>query len=722
MIAILFSNYVFSDQKGIPEANKQCTACHQQSTKDWQRSDHAKAMAVANEINILGDFNNETATHYGQKALFFIKDNIYQATISYDKKVVTYPIKYTFGYFPLQQYLVETEQGKLQVLPFAWDARAKADGGQRWYHLYSHKEIRPEDRLHWRQPLQNWNGMCADCHSDGLVRNYSAEKNSFASHFDNINVSCISCHSNMPLHSPPDTQQNNQPAKKRNVVKDIISTNHPTGQWLRNVDEKTAHWQGETRNNAFMDNCFSCHSLRSPLTDGIKRNTPFLDQFSPNLLAAPMYHADGQIKEEVYVYGSFLQSKMYAAGVNCLDCHDKHTLKLKIEGNGLCLQCHGSGVYNVKSHHQHQERSSGAQCVNCHMPTNRYMGVDDRRDHSFKIPRPDLSSTFNTPNACTGCHKDKSNEWAKSNVEKWHGKPKSLLHSKHLLMRLNTGQLLSLSEHLSIIVDDKLDVISRATAIQLLSYTTSTLNVNVLVPYLTHPEALIRLSAANVAALLTPIDKVKYLAPLLKDEFKSIRVAAARNLVVNDISTVDLNIFNKAFKELINIYDINSWRGEGRTKQGLLAFEMNELTRTEKLFKQAIDIEPYFEGGYINLADLYRAQQRTFQVATVLLKGIQNLPKSANLHYAYGLYLIRQKNMGKAIISFKKAMDLSRNNPQFAYTYILALDGNKQSRQALFQLKELIFNYQNKKQLIELGLYLSQKLKNTADYKWFMSL
>jgi len=288
-------------------------------------------------------------------------------------------------------------------------------------------------------------------------------------------------------------------------------------------------------------------------------------------------------------------------------------------------------------------------------------------------------------------------------------------------MKLNTGQVLSLSEHLSIIADDNLDVISRATAIQLLSYTTSTLSVNVLVPYLTHPEALIRLSAANIAVLLAPIDKVKYLAPLLKDEFKSIRVAAARNLVVNNISTVNLDIFNQAFKELMNVYDINSWRGEGRLNQGSLALEMNDLTRAEKSFKQAIDIEPYFEGGYINLADIYRAQQRVLQVATVLLKGIRNLPNSATLHYAYGLHLRRRKEMNKAIDSFKTTMGLSPDNPQFAYTYILALDGNKKSKQALSQLKALIHNYQNKKQLIELGLYLSQKQRNTADYKWFMS-
>ena len=718
MLAIVFSSYVFSDQKAIPNANQQCTTCHQQSTKDWQTSDHAKAMAVANAENILGDFGNKSATHYGQKALFFIKNNVYQVTISYDEKITTYPIKYTFGFFPLQQYLVETEQGKLQVLPFAWDARPKTDGGQRWYHNYSHEEIRPEDRLHWRQPLQNWNGMCADCHSDGLVRNYDVEKDSFVSHFDNINVSCISCHGDMPPHD----QQSNQQAIKRNVAKDIISANHLTGQWLRNIDEKTAHWQGEVRNNDFMDNCFACHSLRSPLIDGITANTPFLDQFSPTLLTAPMYHADGQIKEEVYVYGSFLQSKMYGAGVNCLDCHDKHTMKLTIEGNGLCLQCHSGEDYNVKSHHQHQEESTGAQCVNCHMPTNRYMGVDDRRDHSFKIPRPDLSTQFDTPNACTQCHDKKSNQWASDNLTQWHGKAEKISASKRSLMRLNNGQAINLEDHLKMIADENLDVISRATAIQLLGFTTNTLTAEVLVPYLTHQEPLLRLSAASIATLLSPNEKIQWLSPLLKDNNKSVRVAAARGLVGSDIAKVNQQAFNDAFNELIKSNEISSWRGEGHANQAVLAFDMNDLSAAEKSFKKAIEIDPYFETGYTNLAEIYRIQQRPTLEASVLLKGINNLPKSAVMRYSYGLYFVREKNINKAITFFKKTMELMPDNPQYAYTYLLALDGAGQSSDALSKLKVLIANYQDKSSLKELGLYLAQKLNKQEYYDYFLTL
>ena len=692
-------------------SNQQCTTCHQQQTHDWQASDHAKAMSVANKETILADFNHVNVEHYGQKAFFFIKNNQYQVTISYDSNVDTYPIKYTFGHYPLQQYLVEVETGKLQVLPFAWDSREKADGGQRWFHNYSQEEISPEDRLHWRQPLQNWNGMCADCHSDGLKRNYNVDNNSFSSTWDNINVGCLSCHGNMTHH------ENKSP--KRNISHDILSKNHPTGQWLRTLGEKTASWQGEKRDNSFMDTCFACHSLRTPLTDGIDPEKPFLHQFTPQLLAAPMYYADGQIKEEVYVYGSFLQSKMYAAGVNCLDCHDKHTMKLKVEGNGLCLQCHGSEVYNVKEHHQHSDDSTGAQCVNCHMPTKRYMGVDDRRDHSFKIPRPDVSEAFKTPNACTNCHEGKSNQWASDNLIKWHGEPKTISNSKVSLMRLNSGQPIALKDHLNIISDVQLDVISRATAIQLLPYSSQNLSADILAPYLLHKEDLIRLSAASAATLLAPIDRVKLLTPLLKDPNKAIRVNAARSLLDNKVLTANKTAFDQAFKELQHANTINSWRAEGRMNQGITAIQRGDLITAEVAFRTSINIEPYFDTGYINLADVYRSLNKPAQVSSVLLKGMNKLPKSGLMKYAYGLHLVRQKSLDKAIAFFDESLALSPDNAQYAYTYILAMDSAGHSTKALMKLKLLITTYADKQQLKELGLYLSQKLNNRIDYNYF---
>ena len=690
------------------DPNQQCQSCHQSEHSLWQQSDHAKAMAVANKQSVLGDFSGVEVQHFGQKAIFFIKDNQFMVTVSFDDNSDTYPIKHTFGHYPLQQYLVETEPGRRQVLPFAWVARPNKEGGQRWFHLYDDQEIIPQDRLHWRQPLQNWNGMCADCHSDGLKRNYDIDNNTFATTSLGINVGCISCHGDLSDHQLSNTK-----------LTPLQSQPSTFGAWLRGEKGKTAHWQGKPRDNSFMEACFSCHSLRAPLTDGIDSNTALLDQFMPQFLTAPQYYVDGQIKEEVYVYGSFQQSKMFAAGVNCLDCHDKHSMKIKIEGNGLCLQCHSNEVYDVKSHHRHQADSSGAQCVNCHMTTNRYMGVDDRRDHSFKIPRPDVSSEFGTPNACVSCHDKKSNQWAEQVLASWHGKVKPLSPTRHNYYQLHRGQRISLVQHLAIIADQQIDVITRATAISLLNQTTNELNAAELTPYFTHREQLLRLAAAGSAVLLPIEQRIKFIAPLLKDRLKAVRVAAARSLIDSGITVQQLPVLKLAFAELQLTNELSSWRGEGRLNQGSIEFGTGQFEAAQQSFMAVIKIEPYFEAGYLNLAQFYRAQQQAAQEQSVLVRGMSKLPTSAALQYAYALSLIRQQQHPKALSFFERAMTLQPTEQQYVYAYILALDGQNKAALALSKLQQLIVKHPNSQQLKDLGLYLANKEQNQQAYDWF---
>ncbi|MDG2392877.1 MAG: multiheme c-type cytochrome [Thalassotalea sp.] len=695
-----------------------CVDCHTEQTSKWQQSDHAKAMAIADETTVKANFNKQTSEHYGQKAYFYKSKGKFFVDISYDDKVETLAIAYTFGHYPLQQYLVETKKGSFQVLPFAWDSRTIEEGGQRWYHNYANEEIKPEDRLHWRQPLQNWNGMCADCHSDGLERNYDAKNNSFASEFSNINVGCVSCHGDKDEHSEQATQDKAKPKSNHSSNSSTASS----GMWKRKFGEDTAKWVGEKRDNSFMDNCFSCHSLRAPLTDGIKPNSHFLDQFTPQLLQAPAYHVDGQIKDEVYVYGSFLQSKMFAKGVNCIDCHDQHTMKVKIPGNGLCLQCHASEVFDKPEHHNHENGSDGAQCVNCHMPENRYMGVDDRRDHSFKIPRPELSEQYSSPNACTTCHEGKDNQWALGFMQSWKIKPRSNSQTQQDFFTLKSGQPLPVDAHLAIVGDENIDVISRATALQMLVFSTQEISADTLKPYLHHQQELLRLAAASVGTLINPGFRAQALSHLLNDPRKAIRVAAARTLVDVYIPQADLASFNKAFKELTVSLEQSGWRGEGRLNQGLLEIDKSNYSSAEKHFKEAIRVEPYFDAAYSNLAEFYRMQNKPAQVISVYNSGINKVPASALLHYGYGLHLIRNQQLGKAIPLFKKSMLLDPSNAQYAYVYALSIDGTGDTKQAIEVLKSIIGNYSQNQQLVELGLSFAQKLQDKASFDYFMGL
>ncbi|MGJ8694537.1 MAG: multiheme c-type cytochrome [Thalassotalea sp.] len=682
-----------------------CTGCHQNQVSDWQKSDHAKAMALPNKKSVLGNFNNNKVEHFSQSARFYQQDNKFWVSLTHEGKTNSYPVAYTFGHYPLQQYLVKADNGKYQVFPFNWDSRPASEGGQKWYPVYADEDIKAADRLHWQQPLQTWNGMCADCHSDGLKRQYSVKKDTFKTVYDNINVGCQSCHGKMDEHSKnPNTSKVNNTAKYDN-------------KWLIKAGTATASWQGEKRDNSFMDNCFSCHALRSPLTDGITPNTPFLDQFSPSFLQPNLYHADGQIKEEVYVYGSFLQSKMFAAGVNCLDCHDKHTMKIKVQNNGLCLQCHNAEVFEQKSHHQHEQASTGSQCVNCHMPENRYMGVDDRRDHSFKIPRPHLSDEFKTPNACVQCHDDKDNQWASKNVAKWHGKPKTLSASEQTRLNIQQGTPVTIEAHLALINDTAMNAIYRATAIVLLPNSTANIPAHIAKPWTNSSEPLIRLAIARTGNLLSEADRKVLFSSLLTDTYKAIRVAAANQLL--SIPGMDQKQLEQAFAELVDSNDISSWRGEGNLNQSMVHFSKGDIANAIESLKAAINVDPYFEASYVNLADIYRNLGETAKEKALFKQAIIATPKSALLHYSYGLHQIRNQEKAASVQSFSTALRLQPDNSQYAYIYLLALDNTGKTKQALATLKMQINRYKNNSQMLQLGLSFAQKLQDRNAYQSF---
>ncbi|GGI93123.1 hypothetical protein GCM10007978_33460 [Shewanella hanedai] len=718
-----FSPTLLAMEKAEPKSNANCIACHQQEAKHWQTSDHAKAMAVATPETVLGDFSGADARHHGQKVYFYRKADTFFADVSYDKndqypgnKSQTFEVKYSFGHYPLQQYLVDTDKGKLQVLPFAWDSRSKVEGGQRWYHNYQSEEISPNDRLHWRQPLQNWNGMCADCHSDGLERNYSLSKQSFNSKWDNINVGCLSCHGDMSAHS--NAQSNIQPSANEQTgtstkLTDPMSRNDK-GMWQRLPGAKIASWQGQPRNNQFMETCYACHSLRSPLTDGISPNEKFMDQFSPQLINAPMYHVDGQIKEEVYVYGSFMQSKMHSAGVNCLDCHDSHTMKLKAEGNGLCLQCHSPEHFNTSSHLNHQAGTPGSKCVDCHMPQTRYMGVDDRRDHSFSIPRPALSQNLGTPNACNRCHEDETASWASSKVKQWFGGDMQLEPNRKALMNLRAGKPVTAAQHRNIIDDVTIEAISRASALQLLPVTHTQIPPDWFSTLAGSPEPLIRLAAAEQGYLLSQDDRKKGLTPLLNDPLRSVRVAAARTL------RTDSKI--KANQELTRANEVSAWRGEGRLNLGLQLLATGRWQEAEQQLSASIMTDPYFEPSYVNLADIYRATGQTAKAKGVFENGLQHNPQSADLNYGFGLHLIRGKDYLSAERYLAQAAQLAPPNTQYQYVYLVALDHNGRTTDALNYLKQYLTIYPASPQLVDIGIGYSRKTGNQLMLNYFQSL
>jgi tetratricopeptide (TPR) repeat protein len=621
-----------------------CAACHRGETADWRASQHHDAMAEASADTVLGDFGSAMFEYAGTTSTFFKRDGLfYVGTDGRDGKLETFRIKYTFGVYPLQQYLVEFPDGRLQALSIAWDARSKTEGGQRWFHLYPTERITHDDELHWTRPAQNWNFMCADCHSTGVRKNYDAAADRFKTRWAEINVGCEACHGPASRHVEGPTADLPARLDERRGV-----------SWIRNAASGIAFRSRPRETEREIEVCAQCHSRRGQIADGYEPGKPLLDYYLPALLSSPLYHADGQQRGEVYDWGSFLQSKMYANGVTCSDCHEPHNGHLRAKGNALCGNCHLASRYDTPAHHNHPPDSAGAACAACHMPTTTYMEIDPRHDHSLRVPRPDLSVTLGTPNACTGCHKDRDARWAATNVQAWHGDTVTQ------------------------------PAIARATALADLDASTSQASIDAVAAGLRDRSALVRLGALRALAR-APLDaRASLAAPLLSDPLRALRIEAASLLAPVPIDQLRTNAtFERAAAEYIESQRYNADRPEGRVNLGTFEGNRGDATGSERDMRSAIRLDPFFIPAYVNLADLYRTRGRDADGVGVLREGLRVAPDSAVLHHALGLALVRLQRTGDAVGEFKRATVLEPGNTRFAYVYDVAKESLKLKAQSL---------------------------------------
>lgn len=660
-----------------------CQYCHALPYQDWLHSDHHRAMMPANAQTVLGNFASQTLEHHQQKTQFTHTPDSYNiATDSNTNTPAELTPQYTFGVFPLQQYLTSLPDGRLQSLPFAWDARATENGGQRWFHLYTNENIVPGDALHWRSPSHNANHMCIECHSTDFAKNYDTTNSTFHSTWQETGIGCESCHGPGANHlawarSPDKTALNNKGW-------DITLTSGAGHLWQHQTENTPAR-RTTLGDNTQVERCAQCHSRRSRInTSNHEKN--LLDAFSPSLLEEGLYYADGQIQDEVYEYGSFMQSRMHQAGVTCSNCHNPHSGKLKIEGNGLCLQCHNAS-YDSPQHHMHTNNTQGSFCVDCHMPATTYMGVDARRDHSLRIPRPDLSKSLDAPNACNRCHIHEDPEWAIKKLDAHFGEGWKKTHYGEMIQQARLGQPAVYTAIEKLISDNAQPAIVRATAVSLLPNFHSRDYREILNNALGNSDALIRLGAVRAAESLPPQER-ETLIPLLQDSTRAIRIEAAR-LLSDAPATQKNSDYSRARQEYIDSQHINSDRAPAPLNLAALAMKEQRWDDAEKYLLDALQKEPYYIPAAINLADFYRLRNRDAEARNILLHAIQQAPDNADLQLAYGLWLVRNKAAeqapGEACAHLQRAAQIS-NDPYFHYVYALALQQQNQLADALAEL------------------------------------
>ena len=660
-----------------------CASCHAAETALWEGSHHDLAMQHADTQTVLGDFNEATIRQFGVTSTFFTRDGEFVVRTEGPDGILTdYSVAYTFGVDPLQQYLVEFPGGRLQALSLAWDSRPANVGGQRWFHLYPDEPITPQDPLHWTGQNQNWNFMCAECHSTNVNKNFNLIENRYDTTWSEIDVSCESCHGPASTHVTwaQDLTAGEGEVDERSNGLTVSLKGAPPAAWMFDIDTGIAARKPPRESRSEIESCARCHSRRSVLAEEYVYGRPLMDSHRPALLEDPLYHPDGQISDEVYVYGSFLQSKMYAAGVTCSDCHDPHGLEVRGAGNATCAGCHLPAKFDIPDHHFHEAGSPGSRCVECHMPAVDYMVVDPRRDHSIRVPRPDLSLSLGTPNACNACHIDQSVQWAADAVAGWYGADRASAPHFGEAIRAGRQGLPGAAGALRQLADSPLaPSIVRATAFSLLERHFTGDAVPVVRRALGDDDPLVRVAAVSALGLIPPEARLELAMPLLTDPVRAVRLEAARVLAptpVDRLSGGQRATLTRMLNEYRASQLVNADRAEAHLNLGVLDAQLGRYDDAERSYRTALRMNAAFSATHLNLADLYRQQGRDSEGEVVLREALTLAVDPAPIEHSLGLLLVRQRRLPEALRMLHRAAERRPDLPRYAYVYGVALQSS----------------------------------------------
>jgi tetratricopeptide (TPR) repeat protein len=730
-VAFQFLNYHGPDlQAQSPSAatyvgSETCAGCHQAEAKLWNASQHKSAMQHATDETVLGNFNDASFDYYGVHSRFFRRDGKFLVeTDSADGKLAEFEVKYTFGIDPLQQYLVEFPDGRIQALPIAWDSRAHDKGGQRWFHLSPDEAIKHDDILHWTKLNQNWNFMCAECHSTGLRKNYDAAKDRFATTWAEISVGCEACHGQGSRHTAwARDQQSWWPFGKRGDSSKRLLVRFDerhgvtwpidpqSGNARRSAEPATLRKEVET--------CGLCHARRAGFHQDWRPGEWLSQTHAVEALARNTYHVDGQIRdvEEPYNYTPFKQGRMFAAGVTCSDCHEPHSAKLRLSGEGVCLQCHASDQYADAKHRHHAGADPAPTCISCHMPVRTYMVIDARHDHTFRVPRPDLSVTLGTPNACNDCHRDKSPQWSAAAVERWFGPARKGFQTYGPAFHAARTDQADAAALLSVVAADRhAPAVARASTLGELASRVTPANIATARTGLADPDPMVRIGALDMLENV-PADRVwSLVSPLLSDPVRGVRIRAASLLAGVPTASQpppDRARFDQAAAEFIDAQRVNAERPEGRTRLGNFLAQRGRAEEAEAEYRAALRLSPQYATAAINVADLYRQRGRDGEGEIVLRAALAASPREAALHHALGLTLTRLKQAEDALNELRRATELEPNQPRYAYVYAVALHSGGRHEEAISVLKQALRDHPANRDILQ-GLVSFNRMAGDA--------
>tara|TARA_R100000027_G_scaffold10258_1_gene7374 strand:- start:8137 stop:10266 length:2130 start_codon:yes stop_codon:yes gene_type:complete len=638
-----------------------CRTCHAEIFESWSTSHHAKAnRPIREELDKPAFTPAQSVTEGDSTYRMEWKEGKPIMIATEGGEEITYPLEGVLAYEPLRQYLVPFPGGKWQTTTAAYDP---SEGD--WFDVYEGEARRPGEWGHWTGQGMNWNANCAYCHTTGYHKNIDAETGDYHSTWTRQGISCVQCHSGLEEHVK--TAKPNQGGELPALLSPV----------------------------QVVESCASCHSRRDQLTaEEFRPGDSFHDHFGLSLPTRPgLYYPDGQIRDEVFVFGSFSMSRMGGhAGVTCMDCHDSHSMELKFpaHNNAACMWCHDSGlreapIIDPVVHSRHAEGSTGNQCVECHMPETTYMQRDPRRDHGFLSPDPLLTRELGIPNACNSCHTEESVEWAESKVEEWYPEKKVIdrqrLRAKTVSEAWEQNPA-TIETLLQLAQNDPVDA-WRATYTGLLApFSTDPSVRQFLREQMKDSSPLVRAEAARASAYMPT--SVPEIDDLLSDPSRNVRLAAAHSAFMRE-GAIENASTAQEWKEYLLF---NSDRPQPTLILAQQAIQQGENTRADHWIARAIALEPDNPDLQREAAILY-SQSGNAEAATQAIETAYSLAPDRAI-FPYSLALIRAEE-GKLTESMQLLTIATRLDPGFDrawYNLALALLRNGEpikARRALDQ-------------------------------------
>lgn len=652
-------------------AAERCQGCHDAEWQAWKGSDHDLALQEPSDDTVLARFEGTFEGDDGTTR-FFRRDGSFGFRAPGPAgKTEDFRVEYVFGVDPLQQYLVRLPGGRLQSHSVVWDVEKG-----RWFDLYPDDTRLPGDPYHWTGRMQGWNAMCADCHSTGVRRGYDDETDTYETTFEDEDVGCQACHGPGSRHV---AWAESEPRPDSIRMGLTVQTSGRSAQ-----EEVQA--------------CAPCHARRSRLTVDAEPGGRFFDHYRPAWLREGLYHPDGQIQEEVYVYGSFIQSKMYAAGVRCGDCHSPHGLQASA-ADATCVRCHNtdppdrfSGLaarakrYDGPGHHHHPE--GGVACVDCHMVSQNYMVIDGRRDHSFRIPRPDLASATGAPDACSGCHTDQTAAWAAAQVETWFGPRPEHFGPVFAAAREGTASLQALAPWAT---DPRIPAIVRVTAIHHLQ-DLGPRAWGVLNPLTEDAHPWVRAAAVTGLQGMPGDVLVQTAGHLLEDPIRIVRQEAARTLLParSALGLKRRQRLDAISRELEATLRSEADLPSGSLSLGLHLAALGRFDEAEAAYRTALERDPDFTPARFNLGNLLNALGKNEEAKQVFREAVRRSPENGELRYSLGLLLAEMQKFDEAARELGEAARLLPARTRVAYNHALALQRAGRAKDAVAVFEGLV--------------------------------